>query len=74
MSNFTVKEPSCPILVTLSEDTPGQVDIWLQSPDGRKYRLLAISGGKLHLSRFGTQTAKQLGLKLDGVYPVTERV
>lgn len=66
MSKFTTKPPLHPILVTLGKDIPGQVDIWLQNFDGRRYRVLAMGNGKLHLPQFDTEVAKLLGLKLNG--------
>lgn len=73
MSKFTTKPPSHPTLVTLEESMKGQVDIVLQDSDGHTYRVLAIGDGKLHLPRFNTEVAKQMGLKLDGdARPVIE--
>lgn len=66
MSNFTIKPPTHPTLVTLEENLKGQVDIILQDSNGSTYRVLAIGSGKLWLPRFNTEIAKQLGLKLDG--------
>lgn len=65
MSNFTVTPPVEATLITLEEGLKGQVDIILHDADGHAYRVLAIGDGKLHLPRFNTEAAKQMGLKLD---------
>lgn len=53
-------------LVTLEEGVGGEVNIMLRDICGHVYRLCSIYKGKLHLPRFNTEVAKQMGLELDG--------
>lgn len=75
MSNFTIKSPSNPTLVTLEESLKGQVDIMARDIDGCDYRVAAIGDGKLHLFKMNTAVAENIGLELDANrYPIIVRV
>lgn len=75
MSNFTIKLPQTPILVTLSDEMNGQVDIKVRDLDGHDYRVASFYAGKLHLFKFNTVVAKNIGLELDAnQYSIITRV
>lgn len=75
MTNFTVTPPKKAVLITLKEDTEGQVDIIATSPEGVSCTLGAFSGGRLNLFRQTEGFMATLGLKLDALgYPVIHRV
>lgn len=71
MSNFTTKPPHPASVISLNETGEDQVAIMVSAPDGQSYRVAAFSHGKLHLFRFNTVIADEIGLKLDSEqYPV----
>ena len=75
MSNFTTKPPHAISAISLEEGgVKGQVDIMVSAPDGATYRVAALGYGKLHLFRFNTEIAKEIGLELDAdAYPIITR-
>lgn len=65
MSKFTCQKSTQPILVTLGEYPNGRVQIMVETPDEGPYCVAVLCDGKLRLPRFNTESAKQMGLKLD---------
>ncbi|KKL86272.1 hypothetical protein LCGC14_1946360 [marine sediment metagenome] len=67
MPKFTTEKLKPPIFVRMQDGHEGQVDIWLEEPNGRCHPLITINNdGTLRLPRFNTVVAKQVGLKLTG--------
>ena len=75
MSNFTIQPPPEPVIVlSLSEDTPGQVDVIARTAKDESWRIASFGNGKLHLFRVNWLIAGKMGLELDSLgYPLIDR-
>lgn len=75
MTDFTVTPPKKAVLITLKEDSDGQVDIIATNPQGISCRLGAFANGKLHLFRQTKAEMEILGIEQDSLgYPLINRV